>query len=398
VVRARPLEGVRVLDLGRLMPSAIATAELGKLGADVVKVEMPPHGDYLRVNPPLIDGRGDMHLDINRNKRSIGVHFEKPAGRELLLRLVSTADVFVELSRPGAMERLGLDYNTLRASNPSLVYASFSGFGHTGPYSELAAHGLSADGASGFLPVMADGGRRVLPEPYVSVGPRAAGLYGAIAILGALVGRSATGRGQHLDISQGDAAIAWYYREMVLTANTGTGTPSYRSLGPRYEIYRCADDRYVLFAATEPHLWRRFCNVADRPDLADSADDVAVEYHDDPLVRAALETVFAARTRAEWVELGIETGIPITPVVESTEITSDEHVRARGMVQRQPHPLGGDMWLTGHPVRFSDGDVTFTPAPELGQHTVDVLSESGFDEAEVAAAVEMGAVVQWDRS
>lgn len=387
------LSGIKVLDLGRLMPSAMATFELAKMGADVVKVEIPPQGDYLRVNPPTIGGRGDMHLDINRSKRSLGLRFDTPAGRDVLLELAAGADVFVELSRPGVMERLGLDFESVRAVNEAVVYCSFSGYGQQGPYAPLAAHGLSADAASGFLPLADVDARLSLPEPYVSVGPRASGLYGAVGILGALFDARATGRAHHLDISQSDAAVAWNYRELAMTANLGHGVPSYRDLGPRYDVYECADGGYVLFAATEPKFWRAFCEAVGRDDLVDRATDALVDYHEDPVVRSSLVEIFATRDRAEWLELGARAGFPVAPVLRPQDVPDDPHLGSREMVVESPHPLGGDVLLSGHPVKFG-APPALRPAPELGEHSEQVLHDFGLDADRVAALRESELIEQ----
>ncbi len=390
------LAGVRVLDLGRLMPSAMATLELAKLGADVVKVEMPPFGDYLRINPPLIRDRGDMHLEINRSKRSVGLRFDKPEGRDALLRMVESADVFVELSRPGAMEKLGLGYDDVRAVRPDIVYASFSGFGQDGPYASLAAHGLSADAASGFMPIAEVDGHLALPEQYVSVGPRASGLYGAVAILAGLFQARLRGVGSYIDVAQSDAAVAWNYRDLAMVLNTGAGVPSYRELGPRYAPYECADGSYILFAATEPKLWRAFCAGVERPDLEVHASDGAVEFGENDVVRSELTKLVAERTQAEWIEFGLATGVPIAPMLQPGDVQADPHLNARGMLRDEAHPLGGTIVLSGHPVQFDGRQVEFTPAPELGQHSPDVLGDYGFSAEEIAGLVAAGIVETYE--
>jgi crotonobetainyl-CoA:carnitine CoA-transferase CaiB-like acyl-CoA transferase len=396
------LRGVRVLDLGRLMPSAIATAELARLGADVVKVEIPPDGDYLRTTPPLVAGRGDMHLQINRGKRSLALRFDTDEGRAVLLRMVRDSQVFVELSRPGTMEKLGLGAVALLEVNPAVVYCSFSGFGQDGPYSKLAAHGLSADVASGFLPLEEADGRTAIPASYTSIGPRASGLYGAVSILGALLHSRATGEGCSIDISQWDATVAWHYRGVVLEANGGERVPAYRDLGPRYDIYRCSDGRHVLFAAPERKLWARFCEAVDRPDLITPGEDL-VDYHDDPALRREVAGILAGRDRTAWVEFGVETGVPISPCLDTGEIDDDPHYRERSMLLRERHPLGGDVWVTGDPAKFNVGPPTeagpaagppveLSPAPELGQHSWQVLADFGFDDAEIERLRKEGTV------
>lgn len=371
-----PLRGVRVLDLGRLMPSSIATAELAALGAEVIKVEVPPFGDYVRINPPVIHERGDMHLAINRGKKSVCIDLRCPAGREVFDRLVAASDVLIELSRPGSGAALGLDPERLRGINPALVHCSITGFGHTGPYSRLGAHGLSADAAAGLLTLEREGDRWLLPKSYVSVGPRASGYYAAIAILGALFEARSTGKGAFLDVSQWDSAVGWNYRNLTLVANGEGLTPAYRDLGPRYDVYETSDGRWVLLCVPEPKLWRAFCAAIDRPDLAAEVSDVAIEYVHDEHMAAELRAEFLRRTRDEWVEFGVTTGLPLAPVVAADELPDDPHVQARDMLLKESHPLGGDVRLPGQAIKAGwVGDLS--PAPELGEHSVEVLSAVG---------------------
>jgi crotonobetainyl-CoA:carnitine CoA-transferase CaiB-like acyl-CoA transferase len=387
-----PLDGVRVLDAGRLMPSSIATAELAALGADVIKVEIPPHGDYVRINPPLIDGRGDMHLAINRGKRSISLDLHTESGRQVLDRLVASSDVLVELSRPGAGGAIGLDPIHVRSINPRLVHCSITGFGHTGPYSDLGAHGLSADAAAGLLELERDGDRWLLPHPYVSVGPRASGLAAAIAILGALFKARATGQGSYLDVSQWDAAVSWNYRNLTLSANGAGLAPPYRDLGPKYDAYETADERRVLLCVPEPKLWRAFCQAVGRDDLLERSSDAVIEYLDDDDLRVELRKEFLGRDLAEWLQLGVSFGFPIAPILHAEELTTDPHVLARDMIRTEAHPLGGEVRLPGSPIKGMP-PVPLGPAPELGEHSIEVLRAVGYDDEAIDDMVARGVVL-----
>jgi len=386
----RPLDllaGVRVLDLGRLMPSAIVTAELAKMGADVIKVELPPHGDYFRATPPYIRGRGDMHLNLNRNKRSICIDFRSKRGCQALLRMAAKAHVLLEVSRPGTMEELGLGYADVRKVNPGIIYASISGYGQDGPYHALPAHGLSADTSSGMLDDFDSRGIPRIPDNYVSVGPRVCGLYGAIAILGALYRQQASGEGQYLDVSQGDATVAWNYRNLDTIANGGEPMPSYNKLGPRHTFYRTLDGKFVLFAATEKKFWHVFCDGVGRPDLKAHDTGEIVSYAEDDVMRQALVDIIGSRTRDQWLEFGVTTGVPISPLVERAELPTNPNVLARHMVETGPHPLGGEISLTGHPVKFAGRRVRYTVAPEMGADNAGVLADCGFSQDEIDALV-----------
>jgi crotonobetainyl-CoA:carnitine CoA-transferase CaiB-like acyl-CoA transferase len=380
------LDGVTVLDVGRLMPSAIATFELAKVGADVIKVEFPPEGDYLRTNPPLIAGRGDMHLDLNRNKRSICLDPSTDTGREALGGLIRRADVLVVAARPQSLRRLGLDDVSCRSINPGLIHCTISGYGTDGPYSGLGAHGLSSDAAAGIVPLVAGpDGRAVVASDYISVGPRAAGLHASLAIVAALYHRDRSGgAGRSIDVSQWDCAMAWNYRNIDQYVNTHERIPAYRELGFRYSIYTTRDDRQVLFAAPEPKLWKRFCHSVGRPDLAALSTDAVIEFDDHVGGQVELQAIFRSRDQADWIDLAIREGVPIAPVLSLEEIPGDLHVAHREMLVAGEHPLGGTVRLTGHPTKYGDDHVSWRPAPELGGQTSEVLGELGFSASRIS--------------
>ena len=384
------LENVTVLDFGRLLPSGVATFQLAALGAKVIKVERPPLGDHLRVNPPLIAGRGDIHLDINRNKLSIGLDFGAGPGRRVAQRLVESADVIVESSRPGAFAKYGLGYQDVRQIRPSVVYCSFTGYGQAGPYAHLPAHGLSADAAGAML-VPTPGQPPVAPKGYTSAGAWAAGMHGAVAITAALFGRDPNGC--YIDVSQSDAAVAFNFRNVDLGSNNHqSAAGSFEELGPRYTSYRCQDGRYVLLTVTERRLWNDFCAAIDRSDLrSDSPLDLLPYELDEPLA-AELTAILASRPRDAWLKLAVEHGLGIAPIHEPGDITSDSHFIARRTVADMPHPLGGRIRLAMHPVAVNGAKAALRPAPELGEHSRAVLTEAGFSTTEIDALIEDGVV------
>ena len=324
-----------------------------------------------------------MHLEINRNKRSVGLDFGTDAGREIALRLARTADVVVESSRPGAYRRFGLDFDAVRAVNPAVVYASFSGFGQFGPYSALPAHGLSADAFGSVLAasLAAAGTDRTLPDSYTSAGAWAAGMYGAFAITAALLARHRSAEGHHIDIAQADAAASFMFRDIALSANgVDTRDGSFRFLGPRYDSYTCADGRDVLLTATEAKLWNAFCEAVERTDLCAPPDAPAVlPYGPDADLHDELSSIFRARTRAEWMTLSVDHKLGMCPVNSAEDLITDPHAVQRRIVQTQDHPLGGSITLTGYPVVVDSCFAELRPAPELGQHTDEVLADCGID-------------------
>jgi alpha-methylacyl-CoA racemase len=387
------LSGVRVLDFGRLMPSSVATFELAKLGADVIKVEQPPVGDYLRANEPLINGRGDIHLDINRNKRSLGLNFRSAAGQDLAHQLVRHADVLVELSRPGTMAKFGLDWDTVHELNPALVYCSFSAYGQDGPYARMPAHGLSADAVGGALMDTAQTGR--MPGSYSSIGPWAGGLYAATTILAAVLSARQTGVGHFLDATQAAAVTAYNFREIAMHANQVEGDlRTFADLGPRYACYMTADEKYLVFTATEPKLWNEFCAAVGRPDLREDSADALLGYEDDGALRGELAKVFAGRSRDEWMVAAMTDGLPLAPVLSPGELHEDAQNLHREMIVRMPHPLGGEVVLSGHPLLVEGRGVQFRPAPEYAADSRAVLADLGYSAAEIDTLVAAGTVVE----
>ncbi len=384
------LDGITVLDFGRLLPSGVATYQLAALGATVVKVERPPLGDHLRVNPPLIGGRGDMHLDINRNKLSLALDFTTESGRRVAHQLIRSADVVVESSRPGALAKYGLGYPEVRQIRPGVVYCSFTGYGQAGPYAHMPAHGLSADAAGGLLVTVA-GAPPTAPRGYLSAGAWAAGMQGAVAIMAALIRRDRDGC--HLDVSQSDAAVAFNFRDVDLAGNQhDSAEGSFGEIGPRYAAYRCQDGRYVLLTVTEKRLWNDFCAAIGRPDLYSDAQADLLPYENDPPLAAELTRVFASRPQADWMALAAESRLGISPVHDPRELARDPHFTARHTIEEMPHPLTGRVRLAAYPVAVNGAKPALRPAPELGEHSRAVLHEAGFGAAEIDALIADGVV------
>jgi crotonobetainyl-CoA:carnitine CoA-transferase CaiB-like acyl-CoA transferase len=376
------------------MPSSIAAFELAKLGAEVVKVEFFPNGDYLRVNPPHIGTRGDMHLDLNRNKRSICIDPGSDGWAEVLRDLIARADAVVVAARPQSLEKLGLDYSSCLDANPEIIYCALSGYGHDGPYSRLAAHGLSPDLAAGLVPIERDNGVSLVARSYLEVGTRAAGANAALAVVGALYGRDVRQQGPaYIDVSQWDSAVAWNYRDLDQFANTGERIPDFQDLGYRYSIYRTSDDREVLLAAPEPAIWQKFCSFIGRDDLVGDETGEVIEFREDLSAGNELRQIFRTRTQAEWVELGASSGVPIGPVVELEDLPTDPHLEHREMLISMDHPLGGRIRLAGHAPKVRGRKVTWTPAPELGEHSSEVLRDLlNYSDDQIAELIETGAI------
>ena len=378
------LAGIRVLDLTRLLPGAFCTMLLGDRGADVIKVEQPGTGDYMRHLPPLVDGRGVAFNSLNRNKRAITLDLKAEEGRELFKRLTATADVVVEGNRPGVMDRLGLGWEVLRALRPGLVLCSITGYGQDGPFAQRAGHDLNYMATAGALSLNASPGQ--MPHPLaVQVADIGAGGSGAAAaILAALVGVARGGDGRHLDVSMMDGALTWLAMP-VAEAFAGGEAPvggRTRLTGryPCYRVYECADGRFVSVGALEPKFWTALVEALSRPDLDDRHLDDSLEAH------AELEAVFRLRSRDQWAALLDGLDVCVEPVLELAEVESHPQVAARGLVR---HRDSGTEVASAVPL--PEGWRRLDP-PRLGEHNREVLGELGVDAARLAELAAAGVV------
>ncbi len=393
-----PLEGLKVLDLSRLLPGGFCSLMLADFGADVVKVEDTGMGDYVRWTPPFYEGadessRGAAFLALNRGKRSIRIDLKTEGGKDVLLRLARHADVLLESFRPGVLDRLGVGYERLRAENPRLVYCAITGYGQDGPNRDRSGHDMNYLGLGGILGLTgeADGPPIQSAGQIADIGGGA--LMGALGILIALRERERSGEGQLVDCSMFDGALAWL--GMVVANAFASGQPARRGELPLagaftcYRPYRCADG-YVTLGALEPKFWAEFCRGVGREDLLQGAfDPPGSETH-----RAVCE-IFAARTREQWHQFASEHDCCLEPVLELDEVLDSELVAAREMVVKLTQPGVADpVKLLGAPVKLSrtPADPTRAPGPGLGEHTDVVLGEAGFSAAEIATLRESGAV------
>src|SRR5436189_1848780 len=259
-----PLQGIRVLDLTRLLPGAFCTLQLADMGADVVKVEEPTAGDYMRWYPPLHDGQSVLFNALNRNKRSVTLNLKADAGRQLFLALAERADVVVEGNRPGVMDRLGLGWPALRARNPRLVMCAITGYGQAGPLATRAGHDLNYMAIAGALSLNAPQGMSPHPLAVQVADLGAGGQAAAVAILGALLGVARGGEGRYLDVSMTDGALTWLAVPLAQERVQGPIPTGMHRLTGRYAcygVYRCADGRHLSVAALEPKFWRALCDA-----------------------------------------------------------------------------------------------------------------------------------------
>ena len=389
-----PLAGVRVLDLTRLLPGGYATLLMADLGADVVKVEEPGKGDYIRWTPPMVGEFSSGHIALNRNKRSMTLNLKSEEGRDLLRRLVPHFDVVIESFRPGVMERLGVGWDVLKEANPKLIYCAITGYGREGPRAGAAGHDVNYSGYAGALSII--GAEEQGPViPGLQIGDLGGGgMAAVIAVLAALHRRSTTGEGDFCDVSMTDGVVSWLSIHASEFFATGT-VPSAERMHlsgayPCYRIYPAADG-WITVGALEPQFWSRLCELIERPDLAGDAFALG-ERRDD--VIDDLSKLFAERTRAEWMELFSGEDVCVGPVNDFSEAFDDEQILHRDMLVDAELPSGESVRTVGNPIKLESNQAPSwrRPPPAMGEHTDEVLGEASIGRSEIDALRASGAI------
>ncbi len=387
-MRSKPLSGVRVLDLTRLLPGPMATLHLADMGADVVKIEDTESGDYARAMGPA-RGRSSVFFQlINRNKRAIRLDLKQQQGREVLLRLAKGAEILVEGFRPGAMVKLGVGYDALAAVNPRLVYCSITGYGQDGPYADRAGHDINYIGYAGVGDQI--GTREAPVVPNFQIADLLGGaLTPVMGILAALIDARSSGRGRHVDVAMTDAVFAHAilpllgFLERGKAPGRGTGM-----LGgglPCYNVYRTRDGRYMAVGALERKFWETLCDILGCPELKGKHIVYGEEARP---VRERLAAIFASRAQREWAELFARADCCVSPILTVDEALANEQLRARGM-----SVVEDGLRQLASPVKFSEFEFSIErPAPESGEHTDEILREAGYGDAEIEALRKSGAI------
>ncbi len=401
------LDGVRVLELAALLNGDYVGMLLGDMGADVIKIESPGRGDYLRdMLGQLSPHHSPAHVQVNRNKRSVTLDLRLPAGLEVFLDLLATADVFVDGYVAGTCDALGLGYDQLRVHKPDLVYCHYSGFGATGAYASIPTHGQMMNSLAAAVPVELGyddlvhlverdepmGGTRSGGE-----GTAAGGTHAALHVAAALVRRDRTGRGCYLDAAGADGVVAngWMGAIYGLNDRRITDRQGLRPRGQgahegaKYQWYETLDHKFVLFCCIEHKFWRRFCEAVGRPDWVARTDEGGpVDFaHTDIGLRRELQGLFRTRDQTAWITLAAAQDLPIGPCHQGAlSLLDDAHLRQRTILIEGDHPGAGPFTYVGEPVIVDSGPYEVRrPAPELGEHTGEVLAELGYGPERVAS-------------
>jgi len=387
-MRPKPLDGVRVLDLTRLLPGPVATLHLADMGADVVKIEDTETGDYARATGPA-RGRSSVFFQlVNRNKRAIRLDLKQPQGREVLLRLAKGAEILVEGFRPGVMARLGVGYDELAAVNPRLVYCSITGYGQDGPYADRAGHDINYIGYAGVGDQIGTEEAPVVPNFQIA-DLLGGALTPVMGMLAALIDARSSGRGRRIDVAMTDAVFAHAILPLVGFLERGKapgrGTGMLGGGLPCYNVYRTRDGRHLAVGALERKFWETLCDILGCPELKEKHIVYGEEARP---VRERLAEIFASRAQREWADLFARADCCVSPILTLDEALANEQLRARGM-----SVVEDGLRQLASPVKFSEFEFSVErPAPGSGEHTDEILREAGYGDAEIEALRKSGAI------
>lgn len=393
----KPLSGIKVLDMTRVLAGPYTTMMLADLGAEVLKVEMPVTGDDSRHFGPFKNGRSLYFVSINRGKRSMTLNLKTESGKEILRKLVAEYDMLVENFRPGVMEKLGLGYEELKKINPRLIYAASSGYGHTGPESTKPAYDILAQAEGGLMSVTGwPGGAPT--RVGCSIGDISAGLFNAVGILAALHQRNTTGEGQKIDVAMLDCqvailenALARYQVDGVSPEPLGNRHPT---ISP-FQAYEAKDD-WIVIAIGNDTLWQKYCEATGRNDLATDGRFTTNQKRTENLtaLNAILEPLMAQRTVADWSGIFSGAGIPHARINRIEQVMQNRQVQARSMIATVEDALAGTVRVAGNPIKLSrmEDSTVRPPIPELGADTSSVLESLGYTTSRIAALREEGVI------
>jgi crotonobetainyl-CoA:carnitine CoA-transferase CaiB-like acyl-CoA transferase len=393
----KPLAGVRVLDLTKVLAGPLCAQYLGDFGAEVIKVEPTVIGDDTRRWPPFRDETGAIFLSVNRNKRGIAVDLKSEEGKAIVHKLAAKADVVLESYGTGVAERLGIDYPTLKAIKPDLIYLSISGFGRTGPLAGSLGYDVILQAFSGIMGLTGEPGGNPIRSPFSPV-DQTTGLHAVSGIMAALMERTRTGQGTRIEVSLFETALSFlsynfhvFWENGVEPEKPGSG---HESLVP-YQAFDTAD-KPVLIGVANDNLWRRFCGAVGREELA--KDPRFLTSADRSRNRAPcvgiVQDILRTRGRDEWLELMSKIGVPCAPINSLREALDHPQTAARGMVMRYDHPSLGTIKTIAQPILFNDEPRNVgSPPPMLGQHTREVLRELAYADPDIDRLADAGVIL-----
>jgi len=376
-----PLEGIRILDLSRLLPGPYCSMLLSDLGAEVIKFEQPGVGDYMREMIP------EIFMSVNRNKKSVTLSLKSEKGKEVFYRMVEKSDVVLEGFSPGVTERLGVDYGKVSKINPMIVYCSISGFGQDGPYRDRPGHDINYLGVGGVLSLP---GRVGEPpsRPGIPVGDLSSSMFATVSILAALMARDKMGKGQYIDVSMTDSIVSWMSVRAggYLTKGKLPKVSEMSHMSPANDIFETKDGKKITVGALEEHFWENLCKVLGLEELF---NDTRYSTHKKRVengkeISEKLRSVFLKKTRDEWLQKIEKARVPCGPVYTMEEVFSDPHIIHRGLVQEIDDPKLGKIKQVPFPVKFSETPAEVkSPPPEMGEHTEKVLLAFGYSREEI---------------
>lgn len=395
---SKPLEGIVILDLTRVLAGPFCTMVLSDLGAEIIKIEIPGTGDDSRAFGPFIGSRSLYFLSINRGKKSISLNLKHPKGKEILRELVKKADVIVENYRPGTMEKLGLGYEELKVINPRIIYAAASGFGHTGPYTQRPAYDILAQAMGGIMSIT--GWQGSAPTRVgMSLGDITAALFTAIGVNAALYHREKTGLGQKVDVSMLDSQVAILENALVRFQSEGKNPEPLGNRHPTitpFQAYK-GNDEYFVIAVGNDNLWSTFCQAIERQDLLNDDRFTINKLRTENIeaLNLILDKVFITKSAQQWLDLFEQVKLPCAPINSVEKVMHDEQVLARNMIVEVEDNIAGKVQIAGNPIKMTSipEEPNRGKVPEVGEHNLEVYQALlGFTDNDLAALKQDGVI------